>query len=258
MGKSTGCDECRFRMSENGGTINLLIGQLPSKLDSVSSPLHCLQPLPVAREADASMDRRRQQRLALAVGATAAAAGAAYLVYKLLASETQERGDSGEAEERREPEPQQHPHAEPAAEAAEAVPAVVGKRGRRWWYEGSKGLDKKAGVAAQQRAEAAAKKVNEQAMAAAQEGDVATLERLLDQGWAVDSRDKYGGTALHWAAGKGRVQSVELLLQRNADAHARLYKGGGRGRCVLRAHCMCQGRRRPTPVDAPSACMACS
>ena len=203
------------------------------------------------------MDRRRQQRLALAVGATAAAAGAAYLVYKLLAAETQKRGDSGEAEERREPEPQQHPHAEPAAEAAEAVPAVVGKRGRRWWYEGSKGLDKKAGVAAQQRAEAAAKKVNEQAMAAAQEGDVATLERLLDQGWAVDSRDKYGGTALHWAAGKGRVQSVELLLQRNADAHARLYKGGGRGRYVLRAHCMCPGRRRPTPVAAPGACMTC-
>ena len=55
---------------------------------------------------------------------SAAAAGAAYLVYKLLAAETQKRGDSGEAEERREPEPQQHPHAVDLA-----APSCIMERG---------------------------------------------------------------------------------------------------------------------------------
>jgi len=48
------------------------------------------------------------------------------------------------------------------------APAVVGKKGTRWWYEGNKGIDRKAAIAAQQRAEQAAKEVTEQAMAAAQ------------------------------------------------------------------------------------------
>ena len=48
------------------------------------------------------------------------------------------------------------------------APAVVGKKGTRWWYEGHKGMDRKAAIAAQQRAEQAAKEVTEQAMAAAQ------------------------------------------------------------------------------------------
>jgi ankyrin repeat protein len=70
-------------------------------------------------------------------------------------------------------------------------------------------------------------------MTAAQEGDVETLTELLNDGWSVDSRDKYGGTALHWAAGKGQVQTAELLLQHGAAPEARLYKGGGRGRTPL-------------------------
>lgn len=48
------------------------------------------------------------------------------------------------------------------------APAVVGKKGTRWWYQGHKGIDRKAAIAAQQRAEQAAKEVTEQAMAAAQ------------------------------------------------------------------------------------------
>ena len=28
----------------------------------------------------------------------------------------------------------------------------------------------------------------------------------------IGSRDKYGGTALHWAAGKGRTRCVKLLI----------------------------------------------
>ena len=48
------------------------------------------------------------------------------------------------------------------------APAVVGKKGTRWWYQGNKGMDRKAAIAAQQRAEQAAKEVTEQAMTAAQ------------------------------------------------------------------------------------------
>ena len=84
---------------------------------------------------------------------------------------------------------------------------------------------------AQQASEATKK--TEQGMLAAQNGDICGLERLLEQGWPVSSQDKYGGTALHWAAGKGRIDGVELLLRYKSDPHARLSKGGGRGRTPL-------------------------
>jgi hypothetical protein len=42
------------------------------------------------------MDKRRRQRLALALGATAAAAGAAYLIYKLLTDDGAENEDQTE------------------------------------------------------------------------------------------------------------------------------------------------------------------
>ena len=86
--------------------------------------------------------------------------------------------------------------------------APVGKKGMRWWYVGNKGKDRKAGIAAQQKALEDARRVTEDAMKAAQTGDLATLTRLADQGWPIDSRDKFGGTALHWAAGKGRCRRV--------------------------------------------------
>jgi ankyrin repeat protein len=80
---------------------------------------------------------------------------------------------------------------------------------------------------------AEAAKKTEQGMAAAQNGEIESLQRLLEEGWPVTSLDKYGGTALHWASGKGRMGCVELLLRYKSDPQARLSKGGGRGRTPL-------------------------
>jgi hypothetical protein len=199
------------------------------------------------------MDRRRR-RLVLLAGAAAGAAGAAYLLYRIIADDDDdipEREQRGGGADRAGaasamPAPRAHatfervPLASVAAGApragdrpVEAPAAVVGKKGKRWWYQEKQGVDKRASIAALQRAEQAARQETETAMTAAQDGDLKTLTHLLEQGWAADSRDKYGGTALHWAAGKGRVAVVEALLRANADPQARLSKGGGRGRTPL-------------------------
>ena len=181
-------------------------------------------------------------------GAAGAAAGAAYLLYRFLALDE----DTNEDRERRAERARQAEVASSAAARAregwgggagarlftgadgpEATAAVVGKKGTRWWYQAKQGVDKRASIAALQRAEQAAREETETAMTAAQDGNLEILTHLLDQGWSVDSRDKYGGTALHWAAGKGRVRVVEVLLQNKADPLARLSKGGGRGRTPL-------------------------
>ena len=63
----------------------------------------------------------------------------------------------------------------------------------------------------------------EEFIAAAEKGDVKRLRRLLDGGLKVDVRDSRlgpGWTALMAAAGRGRTEAFELLLQRGADPHA--------------------------------------
>ncbi|HYP26073.1 MAG TPA: ankyrin repeat domain-containing protein [Blastocatellia bacterium] len=57
----------------------------------------------------------------------------------------------------------------------------------------------------------------EKLMAAARKGDVATLKALLDAGADVNSKTRYGATALSFAADKGNVEVVRLLLERGAD-----------------------------------------
>jgi outer membrane protein assembly factor BamB/pimeloyl-ACP methyl ester carboxylesterase len=52
---------------------------------------------------------------------------------------------------------------------------------------------------------------------AAREGDLATVEALLDQGVDVDSRTRYQATALTFAAEKGQAEVVRTLLERGAD-----------------------------------------
>jgi len=55
---------------------------------------------------------------------------------------------------------------------------------------------------------------------AAGQGDVPTLQRLLDEGMDVDTRGKDGWTPLMLAAGAGQQPAVELLLARGADVKA--------------------------------------
>jgi len=197
------------------------------------------------------MDGRRRRRLVLLASAAGAAGAAAYLLYRFLALDE----ETDEDRERRAERARQAANASSAAARAhvgvgvgaagggrasagadaplDATALGVGKKGTRWWYQAKQGVDKRASIAALQRAELAAREETETAMAAAQEGNLEKLTHLLEQGWSVDSRDKYGGTALHWAAGKGRVRIVEVLLQNKADPLARLSKGGGRGRTPL-------------------------
>ena len=52
---------------------------------------------------------------------------------------------------------------------------------------------------------------------AAVEGDAGLMERLLAGGEAVDSRDRYGQTALMLAAMHGRAAVIDLLVARGAD-----------------------------------------
>lgn len=59
--------------------------------------------------------------------------------------------------------------------------------------------------------------------------DHAKVERLLEGGENVNTRDEYGDTPLHWAAAAGRPQMVELLLKHGADINAR----GENGRTAL-------------------------
>ena len=48
-------------------------------------------------------------------------------------------------------------------------------------------------------------------------GDIQRVERLLNGGAVVDERDEQGWTPLNWAAGRGDVKAVALLLQWGAD-----------------------------------------
>lgn len=48
-------------------------------------------------------------------------------------------------------------------------------------------------------------------------GQLAKVEEALNAGAAIQQQDEQGWTALNWAAGKGNVEIVRLLLERGAD-----------------------------------------
>lgn len=70
---------------------------------------------------------------------------------------------------------------------------------------------------------------NEALWAAAKSGDAAAVESLLSGGAAVNatSPNDYGKTALHFAAEKGHVEAVRVLLAHKADVNSKetFYKG---------------------------------
>jgi len=60
-------------------------------------------------------------------------------------------------------------------------------------------------------------------------GHVAIVHAFLAKGASANARDDQGGTALHWAAGRGAPDVVALLLAHGADRNQR----DGAGRTAL-------------------------
>jgi hypothetical protein len=56
---------------------------------------------------------------------------------------------------------------------------------------------------------------------AARKGDAAAVKQLLDEGVDVNTKFRYGATALSFACDRGHLDVVKLLLDRGADANAR-------------------------------------
>ena len=53
---------------------------------------------------------------------------------------------------------------------------------------------------------------------AVKKGEPATVHAFLAKGASANARDQRGGTALHWAAARGRLDVVALLIDHGADA----------------------------------------
>lgn len=57
-------------------------------------------------------------------------------------------------------------------------------------------------------------------------GDKTAVEEFIAQRGRINGRDRFGLTALHWAAWYGEIDIVKLLLSRGADIHAKCKEGG--------------------------------
>jgi outer membrane protein assembly factor BamB len=66
----------------------------------------------------------------------------------------------------------------------------------------------------------AATAVTEELWNAARDGDVARVTKALEGGADIKGKTRYGATALTFAADKGHVEVVRLLLERGADPNA--------------------------------------
>jgi ankyrin repeat protein len=58
--------------------------------------------------------------------------------------------------------------------------------------------------------------------ACAREGDLQGLGQLLDHGSPVDVKDSDGRTPLIWAADRGELSAVEILLAKGAAINAQV------------------------------------
>ena len=68
---------------------------------------------------------------------------------------------------------------------------------------------------------ASAQDKNEEFFAAARKGDAAAVKAHLDAGVDVNSKTRYGATALSYACDKGHVEVVKLLIERGADVNVK-------------------------------------
>lgn len=62
--------------------------------------------------------------------------------------------------------------------------------------------------------------LEEQLFEAARTGDIAKVKTLLDQGVDVNTKNRYGATALSYASDKGHIELARLLIERGADVNA--------------------------------------
>ena len=60
-------------------------------------------------------------------------------------------------------------------------------------------------------------------------------ELLIAKGADVNTKNKYGVTPLHFAAGYGRKETVELLITKGADVSAKVVSGPKQGLTPLDA-----------------------
>jgi outer membrane protein assembly factor BamB len=63
--------------------------------------------------------------------------------------------------------------------------------------------------------------LNEDLLAAARKGDVEAVKSLVAKGADVNAKSAYGATALHFAADRGHVAVIKLLLELKADPNVR-------------------------------------
>jgi hypothetical protein len=68
---------------------------------------------------------------------------------------------------------------------------------------------------------ASAQDLGEQLFEAARRGDAAAVKALLDKGVDVNTKFRYGATALSYASDKGHLEVVKLLLERKADVNVK-------------------------------------
>jgi ankyrin repeat protein len=59
--------------------------------------------------------------------------------------------------------------------------------------------------------------LNERLLAATRDGDQAAVTRLLDEGAAIDSRNRIGDTPLISACKKGLTPMARMLIERGAN-----------------------------------------
>jgi hypothetical protein len=68
---------------------------------------------------------------------------------------------------------------------------------------------------------ASAQDQGEQLLAAARKGDIAAVRALLDKGVDINSKTRYGATALSYACDRGYLEVVTLLIERGADVNVK-------------------------------------